>query len=162
NRGFVDFNQQVCALCNTHDILRCPKREYFLAYVQEHVNMRNESQKRWNDPNYDFYTPRLNEYLTFMQAKSTKLHIKRSNGEFLIISALTEEPKEQDGHFAQKNIEQQKEEANFSNQTGVDPISLICIFSSLLSTRLFGSSLALGSIGTPKLSEFAREQSHDG
>ncbi|RXH78886.1 hypothetical protein DVH24_006956 [Malus domestica] len=28
--------------------------------------------------------------------------------------------------------------------------------------RPFGSSLASGSIGTPKLSEFAREQSHDG
>ncbi|RXH94973.1 hypothetical protein DVH24_024657 [Malus domestica] len=44
---------------------------------------------------------------------------------------------------------------------GVDPVSLICIFSSLPSTRPFGSSLALGSIGTPKLSEFAGEQSHD-
>ena len=31
-----------------------------------------------------------------------------------------------------------------------------------ISTRLFGNSLASGSIGTPKLSEFAREQSHDG
>ncbi|RXH99554.1 hypothetical protein DVH24_021356 [Malus domestica] len=41
-------------------------------------------------------------------------------------------------------------------------VSLICIFSSLPSTRPFGSSLALGSIGTPKLSEFAREQFHDG
>ncbi|RXI06596.1 hypothetical protein DVH24_025732 [Malus domestica] len=30
------------------------------------------------------------------------------------------------------------------------------------STRHFGSSLASGSIGTPKLSKFAREQSHDG
>ncbi|CAN6711757.1 unnamed protein product [Malus baccata var. baccata] len=45
---------------------------------------------------------------------------------------------------------------------GVDLVSLICIFSSLLSTRPFGSSLASGSIGTPKLSEFAREQSQDG
>ncbi|CAN6677725.1 unnamed protein product [Malus baccata var. baccata] len=31
---------------------------------------------------------------------------------------------------------------------GVDPISLICIFSSLPSMRPFGSSLASGSIGT--------------
>ncbi|RXI04552.1 hypothetical protein DVH24_038826 [Malus domestica] len=45
---------------------------------------------------------------------------------------------------------------------GVDPVSLICIFSSLSNTRPFGSSLASGSIGTPKLSEFAREQSQDG
>ncbi|CAN6559787.1 unnamed protein product [Malus baccata var. baccata] len=35
---------------------------------------------------------------------------------------------------------------------GVDPVSLICIFSSLSNTRPFGSSLASGSIGTPKLS----------
>ncbi|CAN6691722.1 unnamed protein product [Malus baccata var. baccata] len=45
---------------------------------------------------------------------------------------------------------------------GVDHVSLICIFSSLPSTRLFGCSLALGYIGTPKLSEFTREQSRDG
>ncbi|CAN6585592.1 unnamed protein product [Malus baccata var. baccata] len=45
---------------------------------------------------------------------------------------------------------------------GVDHVSLICIFSSLPSTRPFGSSLASSSIGTLKLSEFAREQSHDG
>ncbi|CAN6700925.1 unnamed protein product [Malus baccata var. baccata] len=31
---------------------------------------------------------------------------------------------------------------------GVDLVSLICIFSSLPSTRSFGNSLALGSIGT--------------
>ncbi|RXH87356.1 hypothetical protein DVH24_034256 [Malus domestica] len=31
---------------------------------------------------------------------------------------------------------------------GVDPVSLICIFSSLPNTRPFGSSLVLGSIGT--------------
>ena len=34
--------------------------------------------------------------------------------------------------------------------------------SSLTSTRHFGSSLASDSVGTPKLSEFTREQSHDG
>ncbi|CAN6695488.1 unnamed protein product [Malus baccata var. baccata] len=45
---------------------------------------------------------------------------------------------------------------------GVDPVSFIYIFSSLPSIRPFGSSLALGSIRTPKLSEFTREQSHDG
>ncbi|CAN6709566.1 unnamed protein product [Malus baccata var. baccata] len=32
---------------------------------------------------------------------------------------------------------------------GVDPVSLICIFISLPSTRPFGSSLTSGSIGTP-------------
>ena len=37
---------------------------------------------------------------------------------------------------------------------GVDSVSLICIFLFLPSTRLFGSSLASGSIETPKLSEF--------
>ncbi|RXH82896.1 hypothetical protein DVH24_003394 [Malus domestica] len=37
-----------------------------------------------------------------------------------------------------------------------------CIFTSLPSMRPFGSSLAPGSIGTPKLSECAQEQSHDG
>ncbi|RXI09424.1 hypothetical protein DVH24_034041, partial [Malus domestica] len=41
-------------------------------------------------------------------------------------------------------------------------VILICIFPSLPSTRLFGSSLTSSSIETPKLSEFAREQSHDG
>ncbi|RXH86855.1 hypothetical protein DVH24_022128 [Malus domestica] len=45
---------------------------------------------------------------------------------------------------------------------GVDHLSLICIFSSLPSTRPFGISQASSSIGTPKLSEFAREQSQDG
>ncbi|RXH83529.1 hypothetical protein DVH24_005782 [Malus domestica] len=45
---------------------------------------------------------------------------------------------------------------------GVDHLSLICIFSSLPSMMPFGSSLASGSIRTPKSSEFAREQSHDG
>ena len=40
---------------------------------------------------------------------------------------------------------------------GADPVSLICIFSSLPSTRLFGSSLASDSIETPKLREFVRE-----
>ncbi|CAN6708706.1 unnamed protein product [Malus baccata var. baccata] len=45
---------------------------------------------------------------------------------------------------------------------GVDHVNLICIFTSLPKTRHFGSSLASGSIGTPKLSEFTREQSHDG
>ena len=44
----------------------------------------------------------------------------------------------------------------------MDHVSLICIFSSLPSTRPFWSSLASDSIGTPKLSEFVREQSHDG
>ncbi|RXH87414.1 hypothetical protein DVH24_034314 [Malus domestica] len=39
---------------------------------------------------------------------------------------------------------------------GVDLVSLICIFSSLPSTRPFRSLLASGSIGTPKLSEFAQ------
>ncbi|RXH78704.1 hypothetical protein DVH24_002222 [Malus domestica] len=37
---------------------------------------------------------------------------------------------------------------------GVNLVSFKCIFSSLPSMRLFGSSLASGSIGTPKLSEF--------
>ncbi|RXH71995.1 hypothetical protein DVH24_025496 [Malus domestica] len=46
-------------------------------------------------------------------------------------------------------------------QDGVDPVSLICIFSSLSSTRHFGNSLTSSSIGTPKLSEFAQEQSQD-
>ncbi|CAN6707432.1 unnamed protein product [Malus baccata var. baccata] len=45
---------------------------------------------------------------------------------------------------------------------GVDHVSRICILSSLPSTKPFGSSLASGSIGTLKLSEFVREQSHDG
>ncbi|CAN6688355.1 unnamed protein product [Malus baccata var. baccata] len=35
----------------------------------------------------------------------------------------------------------------------MDPLRLICIFSSLPSTRPFGSSSASGSVGTPKLSE---------
>ncbi|CAN6718235.1 unnamed protein product [Malus baccata var. baccata] len=35
----------------------------------------------------------------------------------------------------------------------MDPLCFICIFSSLPSTRPFGSSLALGSVGTPKLSK---------
>ncbi|RXH91133.1 hypothetical protein DVH24_020156 [Malus domestica] len=35
----------------------------------------------------------------------------------------------------------------------MDPISLICIFPSLSSTRHFGNSLASDSIETPKLSE---------
>ncbi|RXH98040.1 hypothetical protein DVH24_010365 [Malus domestica] len=51
---------------------------------------------------------------------------------------------------------------NVSTEMGVDHISLICIFSSLPNTRPFGSSLASGSVGTPKLSEFAREHSQDG
>ncbi|RXH90526.1 hypothetical protein DVH24_035290, partial [Malus domestica] len=50
----------------------------------------------------------------------------------------------------------------FTFNKGVDHVSLICIFSSLPSTRLFGSSLASGFIGTPKLSEFALKQSYDG
>ena len=45
---------------------------------------------------------------------------------------------------------------------GVDPVSLICIFPSLPSTRFFGSSLASGSVGTPKLSENGPEHSQDG
>ena len=45
---------------------------------------------------------------------------------------------------------------------GVHPISLICIFSSLLNTRLFGSLLASGSVGTPKLCENGPEHSQDG
>ncbi|RXH99034.1 hypothetical protein DVH24_011359 [Malus domestica] len=44
----------------------------------------------------------------------------------------------------------------------VDRVSFICIFPSLPSTRPFGRSLALEFIGTPKLSEFKREQSQDG
>ena len=44
----------------------------------------------------------------------------------------------------------------------VDHVSLICIFSSLPSTRFFGRALASNSIRTSKLSEFAREQSYDG
>ena len=51
---------------------------------------------------------------------------------------------------------------NPTSLRGVDLVILICIFSSLPSTRPFGSSLASGSVGTPKLSEFTREQSHDG
>ncbi|RXI06083.1 hypothetical protein DVH24_018125, partial [Malus domestica] len=39
---------------------------------------------------------------------------------------------------------------------------ILNIFPSLPSTRFFGSSLASGSIETPKLSEFTLEQSHDG
>ena len=39
---------------------------------------------------------------------------------------------------------------------------LICTCPPPYSTRLFGNSLASGSIGTPKLSEFGREQSQDG
>ena len=42
----------------------------------------------------------------------------------------------------------------------MDPVSFICIFSSLPSTKPFGSLLASSSVGTPKLSEFVREQSH--
>ncbi|RXH67332.1 hypothetical protein DVH24_027452 [Malus domestica] len=38
----------------------------------------------------------------------------------------------------------------------------IVMRSKLDGTRPFGSSVVSGSIGTPKLSEFAREQSHDG
>ncbi|RXI07286.1 hypothetical protein DVH24_026422 [Malus domestica] len=45
---------------------------------------------------------------------------------------------------------------------GVDPASLICIFSSLPSMRPFESSMVSGFVGTPKLSEFARELSQDG
>ncbi|RXH98358.1 hypothetical protein DVH24_010683 [Malus domestica] len=44
----------------------------------------------------------------------------------------------------------------------MDHINLICIFSSLPSMRPFKSSLASDSIGTSKLSEFVREQFHDG
>ncbi|CAN6696848.1 unnamed protein product [Malus baccata var. baccata] len=51
---------------------------------------------------------------------------------------------------------------SIAGNKGVDHVSLICIFSSLPSTRPFGSSLASSFIGTPKLSEFAREQSYDG
>ena len=39
---------------------------------------------------------------------------------------------------------------------------LICVGTSLPSTRPFGSSLASNSMGTPKLSELGLEQSQDG
>ncbi|CAN6689612.1 unnamed protein product [Malus baccata var. baccata] len=45
---------------------------------------------------------------------------------------------------------------------GMDLDLVSCIFTSLPSTRHFGSSLVSDSIGTPKLSEFSREQSQDG
>ncbi|KAM1523564.1 hypothetical protein TB1_012932 [Malus domestica] len=45
---------------------------------------------------------------------------------------------------------------------GVDLVSLICIFLSLPSMRLFGSSLPSSSIETLKLSEFGREQAQVG
>ena len=45
---------------------------------------------------------------------------------------------------------------------GVDLLCLICTCSPPYNTRHFGSSLASDSIGTLKLSEFAREHSHDG
>ncbi|RXH94604.1 hypothetical protein DVH24_024288 [Malus domestica] len=40
-----------------------------------------------------------------------------------------------------------------SKASGVDPVSLICIFSSLPNTRPFGRSLASDSIGTPNSHE---------
>ncbi|CAN6705149.1 unnamed protein product [Malus baccata var. baccata] len=45
------------------------------------------------------------------------------------------------------------------------PVPLMCLICTCpppYSTRPFGSSLASGSIGTPKLNEFGREQSYDG
>ncbi|RXH78960.1 hypothetical protein DVH24_034167 [Malus domestica] len=55
-----------------------------------------------------------------------------------------------------------KQVEHYTLNMAENPVSLICIFPSLPSTRHFGSSLASSFIGTPKLSEFVREQSHDG
>ena len=49
-----------------------------------------------------------------------------------------------------------------TSTNGEGVMCLICTCSPPYSMRHFGSSLASDSIGTLKLSEFAREQSHDG
>ncbi|CAN6579197.1 unnamed protein product [Malus baccata var. baccata] len=64
-KGYYGFKPTVCALCNsnTHDILQCPEREYFPDYVQEYINMRNDSKWNWNNPHSEFYTQSLKEHL---------------------------------------------------------------------------------------------------
>ncbi|KAB2635651.1 hypothetical protein D8674_026185 [Pyrus ussuriensis x Pyrus communis] len=41
----------------------CPEREYFPDYVQEHINMRNDSKRNWKNPYSEFYTPSLQKHL---------------------------------------------------------------------------------------------------
>ncbi|CAN6725475.1 unnamed protein product [Malus baccata var. baccata] len=64
-KGYYGFKPTFCALCNsnTHDILQCPEREYFPDYVQEYINMRNDSKWNWNNPHSEFYTQSLKEHL---------------------------------------------------------------------------------------------------
>ncbi|RXH68893.1 hypothetical protein DVH24_031226 [Malus domestica] len=49
-----------------------------------------------------------------------------------------------------------------NENAGEGVMCLICTCSPPYSTRYFGNSLVSDSIGTPKLSEFGREQSQDG
>ncbi|KAM1177987.1 hypothetical protein ACFX13_017677 [Malus domestica] len=66
-QAFYGFKPTICALCcsNTHGILQCPDRKYFPDYVKEHINMRNESLWRWNDPTFDYYAPYLKKHPGF-------------------------------------------------------------------------------------------------
>ncbi|KAM2105295.1 hypothetical protein ACFX1R_015810 [Malus domestica] len=63
--GFYGFKTTICALCclKTHDILQCPKREYFPRFVQDHTNMINDSKRNWNNPYSEFYTLSLQNHL---------------------------------------------------------------------------------------------------
>ncbi|CAN6700667.1 unnamed protein product [Malus baccata var. baccata] len=102
-QGFYGFQPIVCALSylNTHDILQCPKREYFSAYVQTHINTRRYSKRHWNNPCLESYNPKLKEHIEqyFEQfnvpqelsvedlsklLESTKLYIEITNEGFLI------------------------------------------------------------------------------
>ncbi|RXI06703.1 hypothetical protein DVH24_025839 [Malus domestica] len=69
-QGFYEFKPSICALCcsNTHEILQCPERKYFPDYVKEHINMRNGSQRCWDDPTFDYYAPNLNKHPNFIWA----------------------------------------------------------------------------------------------
>ncbi|RXH82612.1 hypothetical protein DVH24_036953 [Malus domestica] len=37
--------------------------EYFPQFVQEHINVRNDSKRNWNNPYSEFYPPSLQKHL---------------------------------------------------------------------------------------------------